>query len=232
MNDITKKLSRFEKKMLVILVNLIIPLSGASTNVYIPALPLIGYHFNTATRGFAQALITPYAVGMGLAQFFAGPVSDKVKRQGLIFFSLLIQFLCIVLVLSTKSIYCVMLFRFIEGVSAAFMMVPTRAIFNDIFAGSELRKQFNKCTINFSLVTIVSPLIGSRLAKVLGWKAGFMFIMFYILTLIFMILIYGQETSSRRTENQEVNIFVSYKAMLSNNRFISGTILTGLVWGY
>ena len=98
-----------------------------ATDMYVPALPLLGPYFDVNTS-MIQLTLTMTMLGMALGQVIGGPISDKMGRKvplliGLIFFSAA-SLACVV----SKTIYSFLFFRFLQGLSglsAAFGVAET-----------------------------------------------------------------------------------------------------------
>ena len=164
-----------QKLYFAILVNIIVPLAGISTDIYLPSLPAISTHFNV-TKTFVQLTVASYVIAVGLAQLLAGPISDAYGRKNLLLIAIFTQLLAVLAIIFSPSIDWMILFRFVQGLGAAFMLVPARAILNDVFHGSELKKQFNYCTISFALGPTIAPFLGGYLQHYFGCQANFIFI--------------------------------------------------------
>ena len=161
-------------RLITFLANFFVPLAGISTDIYLPSLPAMAHHF-LVSKAFVQITVTTYGVGMGLMQFIAGPVSDALGRKKLFIGALLTQIIAILVILNAQSIILIIVMRLFQGVGAAFLIVPARAILNDCFSGEQLKKQFNYITISFAMGPILGPFIGSYLQQYFDWHACFIF---------------------------------------------------------
>lgn len=220
-----------QKHITALVINIIFPLAGVSTDIYMPSLPAMAAHFAT-NKSMVQLTLTAYVVAMGIAQLFAGPISDAFGRKRLMLMSLVLQILATAGVLYAGTINWVIVFRFIQGIGAAFMMVPARAVINDVFTGDELKKQFNYSTISFALAPIVAPYIGGYLQEHYNWQANFIFMFIYsLLTLLLVITCYREtlQSFSQLTVRQFVT---NYGVILKNKNFVVSSIFVSLVMGF
>ena len=99
-----EKLSPSKKRFFAILVYIIIPLGGVSTDIYLPSLPAISAHFH-AIKTLAQLTVTAYVMALGLAQLFAGPISDALGRKKPLIIAVVVQLLSVVAIIFSQSIY-------------------------------------------------------------------------------------------------------------------------------
>jgi len=208
-----------------------IPLAGMSTDIYIPSLPALAAHF-TVIKALTQYTVTSYVFAMALTQLLAGPISDALGRKKLLLSALFLQVISILVVLHSPNIICMIIARFFQGLGAAFMIVPARAILNDIFTGDQLKKHFNYLTISFAVGPIVAPFIGGYMQHYIGWEANFYAILFYGLILLILYTLTYRETL------QDIHPFSihkfrkNYKIIFSNPYFVIGSILLGMLVGY
>jgi len=220
-----------QKLYLAIMVNFMLPLEGMSTDIYLPSLPAINVYFNI-DQALAQLTVTAYVTAMGISQLIAGPISDAYGRRPLLFFSVTTQLIAVLGILFSSTIYEMIFFRFLQGAGAAFMMVPARAIINDVFQGHELKKQFNYCTISFALGPIVAPFVGGYLQQYFGWQANFIFILVYISLVILLLLFMYKETQVNKRHFSLHHLWKNYHIILSNQRFLTCALFVGMAWGY
>ena len=224
-------LSSRQKLIFVILVNIIVPLGGMSTDIYLPSLPAMSLHFDIS-KALVQLTVTAYVIAMGLSQLLAGPVSDAYGRKKLLLMALSTQFIAVFAILFSPSITWMIFFRFVQGLGAAFMVVPARAIINDVFDGPELKKQFNYCAISFALGPIVAPFLGGYLQHYFGWQANFIFILVYALLLACLVLFIYQETLLNKKSFSMHHLWKNYHTILSHRYFLVSALFIGMAVGY
>jgi len=223
--------SKRQKIYFSLIINIIFPLAGVSTDIYLPSLPAMSDHFQT-TKAMLQLTVTSFLMAIAIGQFIAGPISDAYGRKKPLILSIIMQFLATVPILIMPSVLGVIVCRFLQGLSAAFMMVPARAIINDVFTGEALKRQFNYSTISFALAPILAPYIGGYFQQYFGWESNFIFIICYQI-IIFGLLIFGFKETLIQTKYLSVQHFTqSYKKIFSNNHFIICVSLLSVLMGY
>lgn len=226
-----QKFSDREKSRFAWIVNLIFPLGGMSTDIYLPSLPAMSDHFGT-TKALLQLTVTAFVVGMGLAQFVAGPISDAYGRKKQLLLSVIVQFVAALYIIISPNVYGIIISRLIQGISGGFMMVPARAVINDIFTGNTLKKHFNYMTISFALAPIIAPYIGGYFQTYFGWKSNFIFLIAYQI-LVLLLLCFGYSESLADKKLLSVSYFKhSYFQIFSNKRFLITTILASILIGF
>ena len=228
----TQKVLTYKQKIwFVVMINLLIPLGGISTDIYLPSLPAMSMHFHVS-KVLVQLTVSSYVFALGFCQLIAGPISDAVGRKKILLASTLIQLIAIFAILTSSHITLIMLYRFIQGLGAAMMMVPLRAVLNDLFTGKAFKKQFNYLTISFAMGPILGPFIGGYLQHSFGWQACFYFIFIYALLAMVLILFFYRETIAETRAFSIDHLWKHYHVILSNKFFLSSALFMGVIWGY
>jgi multidrug resistance protein len=214
-----------------LLVNLSIPLGGMSSDIYLPSLPSMSTYFHSSDT-LIQLTITLFTLGLGFGQLISGPISDAIGRKKLFVFGLALQLLSLFCIVNLNSIYLFIFIRSFQGVGAAFMMVTARAMLNDTFHGTELKKQYTYMTASFALGPIIAPFLGGYLEHYIGWKSNFYFIGIYDLIMLITALFLLEETLLNKKEFSLAHVYKSYANVLSSRFFTSSGIMIGLFFSY
>jgi len=217
------------KYFLAVLAIMIVPLSGVSTDVFVPSLPAIQDYFAT-TQALAQLTVTAYLAGLGLMQLVAGGISDSFgRKKPFVISTLLFLFVTILIPLST-SIIEVIVFRFIQGIAVATMIVPMRAVISDLFEGKEFQKIVTYMAFAWTIGPIVAPFLGGYLQHYFGWEACFYFLLIYATIAFVLITLLMPETSNYRHDFDFVALLKRYKGMLSNREYVTALLTNGLLY--
>ncbi len=208
-------------------VNFAIPLGGVSTDIYMPSLPAMANYFYS-TNMLVQLTITFFALGLGVGQIFSGPISDAVGRKKIFTFGLVLQLFSLLVIVLSYGINGLVVARFFQGLGVAFMMVPSRAMLNDVFEGDSLRKQYTYMTASFALGPIVAPFIGGYLQHYFGWVSNFYFIMGYVGILLMVAVFFLKETIQQKKTFSLEHMRQSYAIVLRNKFFMASGILVGI----
>lgn len=218
------------KTRYAIIANLLVPLAGMSTDIYLPSLPHMTQAF-AVSPALVQLTMTFFVTAMGLGQYLAGPVSDAIGRKGLILASLIIQFITIFFIINAPSINVMIAMRAIQGLACAFMLVPARALLNDNFEGDELKKRFNSLTISFALAPIIAPFIGGYCEHYFGWQASFYFLLFYVVALLILVC-FTKETIKVKRRFSLLHLIYNYSIIMRNKLYMYRTLFLSLLFGY
>lgn len=215
------------KTLIVFLVLLITPMSGATIDLYVPSLPYITHHFNS-TNTLVQLTITTYLLGYGLFQSFYGTLSDSFGRRGVLIFELFLYVCSSLMAPLSPNIYILLLLRFIQGLAMAGPGVITKSIISDRFKGMKLAKTSNYMAISWAIGPIIAPFIGGYLQAYVGWQAPFYFMAAYGLMAVILVMFFMPETNFNRHPLQFKTMANNYNMILSHKIFIGAVLLLAL----
>jgi MFS transporter, DHA1 family, multidrug resistance protein len=206
-----------------------VPLTGATIDIYVPSLPAITEHFGVPAQ-LVQWTIPSYLIGYSLAQLFCGAFSDAWGRRALLIIGIVLYTGASLLAASASSIGMLIFMRFVQGLGVAAPGVLARAIASDSFSPERLPQVTNYITLAWALGPIVAPVIGSYLQHVLGWKAVFYFLTAYggvVLLLVFFLL---PETNAHRHQLRPDTLLDHYKVVLASPLFLGCAFVLAIIY--
>jgi len=202
------------------------PLSGFVTDIYLPSFPAMAKSLHVHERDI-QLTLTSYLLSYGISQLFIGNILDSIGRYRPKVLALILLILSSLLITHTNSVFLICLLRVVQGVAISILVVATRALFVDLYAGERLKNYLSYFTIVWSCGPILAPFLGGYLEKIFNWQANFYFLTFYASgLLLFEILYSGESIAEKKKINLRDNLNL-YKMMLQNKRFILGILVLG-----
>ena len=191
---------------------------GTDTFLISPLLPTLQqvYHISTELSGW---MVSSYALGYAGFALIAGPISDGLNRKkvmviGMSFFALS-TFLCGM----APSFLWMLAFRFLAGVSAAFVSPQVWASMPLLIAKGQIVKAFGIATAGLSISQVLGLPVGSYLAMIHYTRP---FFVVGILSALLVILIYVvlPEIQPVHISGNKTNILKRYKQLLSDSKVL------------
>jgi MFS transporter, DHA1 family, multidrug resistance protein len=207
-----------------------VPLTGATIDIYVPSLPAITAHFGVPAQ-LVQWTIPSYLIGYSLAQLFCGALSDAWGRRALLIIGIVLYTAASFLAASASSISMLILMRFVQGLGVAAPGVLARAIASDSFDSERLPHITNYITLAWALGPIIAPLIGGYLQHVFGWKAVFYFLTAYGCIVLLVIYVLLPETNAYRHQLRPDTLLNEYKPILASPVFLGCALVLALIYG-
>ncbi len=217
------------KYFLAVLVIFIVPISGLTTDIFVPSLPAIKTFFATQ-QNITQLTITAYMLGLGIMQLFAGSISDSFGRKKPFAIAMTLFILCTLWIPLSHSIHEVIALRFAQGVLVAMIVVPMRAVMSDLFEGKKFNKMASYMVFGWSIGPVIAPFIGGYLQHYFGWQANFHFLLAYSALAFVLILLFMPETSTYRHEFKISPIIKNYKTIITNKAFLASLLTNGFLF--
>ncbi len=186
---------------------------GTDTFLISPLLPTLQqvYHISTELSGW---MVSSYALGYAGFALIAGPISDRLNRKkvmviGMSFFALS-TFLCGM----APSFLWMLAFRFLAGVSVAFVSPQVWASIPLLIEKEQIVTAIGIATAGLSISQVLGLPVGSYLAMI-HYTTPFFVV--GILSALLVILIYGvlPEIQPIHISGNKTNILKRYKQLLS-----------------
>lgn len=162
----------------MLLVAGLMTVSAMSTDINLPAIPVIAATFGAPVAA-AQLTVTTFFVGFGLGQLFVGPLSDRFGRRPVMLGGLLLYVLATLGCTLATTLESLLLWRTLQGVLASAGPVLARAVIRDLFEGPRMARVLSLATAAFVVAPIVAPSIGALLLGLGGWRWIFAFLALY-----------------------------------------------------
>lgn len=201
----------------------IIPLTGLSIDVYVPSLPNLAEYFKVSSL-LAQNTISVYILGLGLSQLICGNIIDRYGRRIPLLSGLFLYLIFAILIILSRNIHLVSLFRLMQGLSMGFIAVSARSVFIDLYSGDEYYRKASYMTIAYSIGPIVAPAIGGVLEHYFGWQSCFYFLIIYAVIGFILVYLFLPETIKQRSEINLSAMIGRYKAMLIHKEYLLNLI--------
>ena len=209
---------------LTVFLGMLAALAPLSTDMYLPALPVMTDAFGIGTS-VVQLTLTMTMAGMAIGQIFAGPISDRMGRRRPLIAGMLVFAMATMVCVFAESIWVFLLFRFIQGMAGAVGIVVARAIARDICEGAELTRFFAMLMLVNGLAPILAPVIGGQILLFTSWRG--IFLLLAVIGTVLMAASIGFH-ESLLPENRIASIwksFYSFGALLRDRYFFGNCLV-------
>jgi DHA1 family bicyclomycin/chloramphenicol resistance-like MFS transporter len=146
-----------------------------STNIFLPSLPAIAADLRVSSAAVTST-ITVFLAIVAVGQLIAGPLSDRLGRKMPILTGLCIFVVGTMWCAFAADLPGLLIGRSIQAAGACIFVVLARAIARDLFDGEPLASTMAWITIATAAAPGFSPLLGSGLDHLFGWRAEFAFV--------------------------------------------------------
>lgn len=151
-----------DKRIILILTLIAVPLTGIGLDVYVPSLPDIQHLFGVSQTA-AKLSISCYLLGLGAYTLFSAFFIDGLKRRTAVMPAMLAFFILSLIIPFSPSMGVLSGLRFVQGLAVGGLNVPLRAMIAEVSEGREFVKMLNMVTIAWAIGPIIAPVIGGYL---------------------------------------------------------------------
>ncbi|MBA1380359.1 multidrug effflux MFS transporter [Pseudomonas brassicacearum] len=192
-----------------------------STNIILPAFPVIGDDLGVTARELGLTL-SSYFVTFALGQLVVGPLADRYGRQKLVLGGLLVFVVGTVIGGLATTLEVLIAGRVVQALGVCAASVLSRAIARDLFEGETLARALSLTMVATAAAPGFSPLAGSVLSVTLGWRAVFILVGLAAVVLAFFYVRDLGEThpADRRAPHSTASVVRAYARLMADKRFI------------
>ncbi|MFL6730564.1 MAG: multidrug effflux MFS transporter [Sphingomicrobium sp.] len=159
-------------------------LNAFAIDAMVPALPNIGRSLDVAQANDRQLVIVAYFVGFASTQLLWGPLADRFGRKPVLAAGIVLYTVFALLCAFAASFELLIAGRVAMGASAAVTRVLVIAMVRDLFEAEAMARVMSLVFMVFMLVPVLAPNIGQAILLVASWRAIFLVLAGYALTML------------------------------------------------
>ena len=200
-------------------------IGSITTDMYIPSMPIIASSFHTSSLA-VKFTITLYLASYAAGMLFYGPIADSFGRKPTLIIATLIGIMGCLFCTFADTIQILYIGRLLQGAGFSAISLSMPALARDVLNNKQFAQTGSILSLAFGLGPILSPVIGSYIAHLLGWRAIFAATTLYSIIILLILLFIMPETLhiSKRRVFHIKPILKTYKCILSNTVFIKNVL--------
>ena len=161
-----------------LLLGALIAAAPFAMDIYLASMPSMTGALS-ATPQEVQLTLSVYMFGWGIAQLFAGPLSDRFGRRPALLGGLAIFVVASALCALSRNVFMLIGARFVQAVSIAAIAVVPRAVVRDLYSGDKAAHILSLMGIVLGIAPVAAPILGSHIHAWFGWQANFLLVALY-----------------------------------------------------
>jgi len=212
-------------------------LTYIANDMIMPGMIHVVNTFHAKESAIAMSLTT-YILGGASLQLFLGPLSDRFGRRPVMLIGACLFFVCTLLIAFSNSMEQFLLIRFFEGMGLCFTGVIGYATLQEIFAEMDAVRLIAILANISALAPLLGPLAGTTVIIYLSWRG-----IFIIIAALALVALWGlwrfmpEPVGAIKRDGQTIPrvslapsvIIKNYKLLITNNAFMLGAIVLGLL---
>jgi DHA1 family bicyclomycin/chloramphenicol resistance-like MFS transporter len=163
---------------MTVLLGALIAVSPFAMDIYLASMPSMTQAL-AATPEQVQLTLSVYMYGWGIAQLFAGPLSDRIGRRPALLGGLAVFVFASVACALSRNVFVLIGARLVQAASLASIAVVPRAVVRDLYSGEQAAHVLALMGIVLGIAPVVAPILGSHVHVLLGWPANFVLVALY-----------------------------------------------------
>ena len=211
--------------VVLIILTLFAVVGPVSIDIFTPSLPAITEYFGT-TAAVAQWSVGLFMLGFCLSMLIVGPLADRLGRKNTLLLGYTIYLGATAATLLTDSIFIFIGARFIQAIFGCFGTAIARIIIRDYYQDQLEVKMLAYIGGCLTIAPMAAPIAGGYLQEFAGWEYSFYVMAAMAIIAIGALTLLPEKKPAPITRN-EVSILASYKAVLSDERYLRFTIAAG-----
>jgi len=176
LNNHPKEVASIQKhlgnKGLIVFLALLSAFVPLSTDIYLPALPIMTEYFHVTEFQINLTLIL-FFVFFGIGTLIWGPLSDKYGRKPILLVGISGYTVASILCAASSNVHQLIFFRVLQAIGGGSASAVATAIVKDVYQG---KKRESILAIVQSMVVIspaLAPVIGALLLEFTSWRGVF-----------------------------------------------------------
>jgi MFS transporter, DHA1 family, multidrug resistance protein len=149
---------------------LLLGLQPITTDVYLPALPMLTRALN-APMASVQLTMSALILAFGIAQMFWGPLADRIGRRPVLLMGLVLYTSASLGCTLAGNIEALVLWRICQGAAMAAAVVCARAIVRDLYDPVQGAQVMALALSGLGVLALTGPVVGGAAAAAWGWRA-------------------------------------------------------------
>lgn len=206
---------------MTLLLGALIATPPLAMDIYLASMPTMTSALS-ATTSEVQLTLSVYMYGWGIAQLFAGPLSDRYGRRPALLASLSVFVGASLFCALSRDVYMLIAGRLVQAVSIASIGVVPRAAVRDLYAGDKAAHVLSLMGVVLGIAPVVAPIVGSNLHAWLGWQSNFVAVAIYGAVLWFWVFVALPETLARRDARATVPrvVVANYRRLFASRAYV------------
>ena len=218
--------------VVVWLLSLLLGLQPITTDLYLPALPVLTSSFG-APMAQAQLTLTALLLAFGVSQLVWGPLSDRFGRKPILLIGLSAYVLAAIGSTLAPSMAALIVWRAVQGAAMGAAVMCARAIVRDLYAPTQGARVMSKGLTGLGVLAFLSAPVGGLLTDAFNWRFALLALaVFGAITLGFIVWRF-EETLQRQNPKalQAATLLATWKSIFQNPTFLAFSALSAASYG-
>jgi DHA1 family bicyclomycin/chloramphenicol resistance-like MFS transporter len=218
--------------VIVLLLSLLLGLQPVTTDLYLPALPVLTAEL-AAPMAHAQLTLTALLLAFGGSQLVWGPLSDRFGRRPILLIGLAAYVAASIASTLAPGMAGLIVWRSVQGAAMGAAVMCARAIVRDLYAPTQGARVMSKGLSGLGVIACLSAPLGGLLTDWLNWRFALLALgIFGALTLAVVALRFEETVQRKNPQALQLGTLVqTWRGILRNRTFLAFSALSAASYG-
>lgn len=179
--------------LIVLFLSLLLGIQPVTTDLYLPALPVIAETFG-AEMNQAQLTLSALLLAFGASQLVWGPLSDRYGRRPVLLAGLAAYVLASAACAFAGSMTALIVSRVLQGAAMGAAVMCARALVRDLYSPEIGPRVMSKGLSGLGVIACLSAPLGSLIAEFLGWRVALLTVALFGAATLALVALRFEET--------------------------------------
>ncbi len=214
---------------LLIILAAMVSLGPLAIDMYLPAMPGLVDALDTTTSR-VQLTISSFLLGFSLFHLVCGPLADRFGRRPIILLGLAGFVLASLACATATTIEELILYRFIQGLSACVGPTLGRTVARDRYGPTGAARALSYIAMIMALAPAVAPSLGGIMLTVLPWPSVFIALAVYAGIVGIIVAVRLPESLPSRQALHPLSVFRNYRTLIVDARYRETALASALLY--
>lgn len=231
-NQATAIVTAMPPAVIVLLLSLLLGLQPITTDLYLPALPVLTAGFGAPMQQ-AQLTLTALLLAFGVSQLVWGPLSDRFGRRPILLIGLGAYVLAAVGSTLAPSMTALIVWRTVQGAAMGAAVMCARAIVRDLYAPLQGASVMSKGLSGLGVIAFLSAPLGGLLTEAFNWRFALLALAVFGAVCLGLIAWRFEETLQRKNPAalQVATLLATWNSILRHPTFLAFSALSAASYG-
>lgn len=218
--------------MIVLLLSLLLGLQPVTTDLYLPALPVLTAGFGAPMQQ-AQLTLTALLLAFGVSQLVWGPLSDRFGRRPILLIGLSAYVLAAIGSALAPSMIALIVWRTLQGAAMGAAVMCARAIVRDLYTPVQGARVMSKGLSGLGVIAFLSAPMGGLLTEAFNWRFALLALAVFGAVSLAMIAWRFEETLQLKNPSalQGATLLAIWNSILRHPTFLAFSALSAASYG-
>ena len=218
--------------VIVLLLSLLLGLQPITTDLYLPALPVLTAGF-AAPMQQAPLTLTALLLAFGVSQLVWGPLSDRFGRRPILLIGLSAYVLSAIGSALAPSMVALIVWRTVQGAAMGAAVMCARAIVRDLYAPLQGARVMSKGLSGLGVIAFLSAPLGGLLTEAFNWRIALLALAVFGAVCLGLIAWRFDETLQRKNPAalQTSTLLATWSSILRQPTFLAFSALSAASYG-